>query len=546
MITLFRNGNIRTMEKGMPRADSMVVEGNRFTYVGTEEGAREFVKGQQIAVEKEVDLRQAFVIPGLNDSHMHFIHFAKSMKSINLAGAKSIAELKERIRAGVQKRSEEDLSWLEGEGWNQDFFQDEKRFPNKFDLDEITGDIPVLVMRACFHIGVLNTAAMKAIGLNKETAPQYGDLVELLPDGEPNGVIKENFLNDLKIQISTLDLNSLKEIILAAQEKLLEQGLTSVQSDDVGYLSGSDYDLLFQAFDELEQEGRLRMRIGQQCLLEKVPQLEEFFQKGYGISWGSEKSNVTSIKLLLDGSLGARTAALRVPYADDPKTKGLLLMSQEMLDELVLLSHKNQCPTAIHAIGDKAIEMALDAIEKARKTGGKNIRHGIVHCQITDENLLERFRQLDVLALIQPIFIDYDMHIVRDRVGSALTDTSYAWKTMIQKGVHTSLGTDCPVEAFDTMPNLYSAVARKNLTGEKKEAFLPEEKLTMAEALYAYTVEGAYASGEEDLKGSIAAGKLADFVLLNQDLFSLKSEEDILKTKVMATYFDGALAYCRE
>jgi predicted amidohydrolase YtcJ len=218
-------------------------------------------------------------------------------------------------------------------------------------------------------------------------------------------------------------------------------------------------------------------------------------------------------------------------------------MSQEGLDELVLFAQKHNCPTAIHAIGDRAIELALNSIEKARKTGSDNLRHGIVHCQITDKAMLERFKELDVLAFIQPIFIDYDMNIVDARVGNDLTQTSYAWKTMVDGNVHASIGTDCPVEAFDTMPNIYSAVARKNLTGAEKRVFLPQEKLSMEETIHAYTVEGAYASGEEYLKGTITAGKLADFIVLDHDLFSLSSEEEILQTKVVATIFDGKLAY---
>ena len=188
--------------------------------------------------------------------------------------------------------------------------------------------------------------------------------------------------------------------------------------------------------------------------------------------------------------------------------------------------------------------MALDAIENSQNTyPGKNLRDSIVHCQITDEGLLDRIRDLKVLTLIQPIFIDYDMNIVESRIGKELTETSYAWKTMMDKKIPTSFGTDCPVESFNTMPNIYSAVARKNVTGKDKRVFLPKERMSMEEALKAYTIEGAYASGEEDIKGTITAGKLADFIVLDKDLFNLKDEEEILATKVVETYFDGELVY---
>ena len=540
MKTLFKNGNIRTMDK-IPAADAFVVEGNKFAYVGTEAGARDYLKSENF---NEVDLKGHFVLPGFNDSHMHFLHFAKSLKNVNLSGAKSIGEIKERIEKHLEKREPGDNSWIEGEGWNQDYFTDEKRFPDKFDLDNITGDVPAIIRRACYHVGVLNSAALKIAGLNKETAEQYGDLIETLPDGEPNGVIKEGLLSIVKISIYDHGLEALKNIMDEAQYYALAQGLTSVQTDDIGYDTERDYNLLFQALKELYEEGRLKVRIGEQCSIPDIGLLKGFFKKGYNHGWGSSKYRIVCIKLFTDGSLGARTAALRNPYNDAPSTKGIEIMPQEEINELVLLSHKNNCPVAIHAIGDRAVEMSLDAIEYAQKKyPDKNLRHGIVHCQITDDALLNRIKELNVIAYIQPIFIDYDMNIVYERVGRDLAETSYAWKTMINKGIHASFGTDSPVEKFDTMPNIYSAVTRKGIAGEVKKIYLPNEKLSMDEALRAYTVEGAYASCEEDIKGSIAAGKLADFILLDRDLYNLSDDEEILSTQVIETYVDGKSVY---
>lgn len=531
------------MDDSCPIADAFVVDDNKFTYVGTLEGAKNYLSANGPA-EKEVDLEGRLVLPGLNDSHMHFVHYAKSLRSINLTGTKSIMELRERIANGLKDKKLTDSTWVEGEGWNHDYFNDEKRFPNKFDLDDITGEVPVLVMRACFHIGVLNSAGLKAMGITKETAGKYGKLVELLPDGEPNGVIKESLLDHVKSIISTLNMQILKEVLVKAQNEAFAQGLTSVQSDDIGYMPNSDYDMLFTALKELDESGDLNIRIGEQCLLTDTSIAENFFSKDYHYGYGSDKYRVACLKILSDGSLGARTAALRNHYHDDESTKGIEMFTQYELNELVLLSHRQNCPVAIHAIGDRAIEMALDSIENAKKQDpSKNPRHGIVHCQITDYKLLDRFKELDVLAFIQPIFIDYDMNIVADRVGEELASTSYAWKTMTDKGIHASFGTDCPVEPFNTMPNIYSAVARKNLTGNEKKIYLPEEKMSMNEAIKAYTFEGAYASGEENIKGTITAGKFADFILLDRDLFNLNSEEEILDTHVVETFVGGKKVY---
>lgn len=542
MITLFKNGNIHTMDE-VSTADAFVVKDNKFAYVGTESGAKNFLKNQNFI---EMDLKGHFVMPGFNDSHMHFLYFAKSLKNINLTGVRSIEEIKGRIKENLERREPCDDSWIEGEGWNQDFFIEEKRFPNKFDLDSVTGDIPAVIMRTCFHIGVLNSAALKRVGLNKETAKEYGDLVETLSDGEPNGVIKEGLVSIVKRHIPTIKLETLKNLMDEAQHYALAQGITSIQTDDIGYTIGN-YELLFQAFKELDEEGKLNIRLGEQCLITEIDKLKTFFKKGFNRGYGNNKYRVSCIKLLCDGSLGARTAALRNPYNDAPSTKGIETFTQDELNQLVLLSHKNNCPVAIHGIGDRAIEMALDAIEYAQKNDPAHYpRHGIVHCQVTDEGILRRIQKLNVLTYVQPIFVDFDMYIVYDRVGKELAETSYAWKSMIDKGIHTSLGTDCPVERFDTMPNIYLAVERKNTIREDKKVYLPNEKLTIDEALKAYTIEGAYASGEEHIKGSITKGKLADFILLNKDLYNLTDNEEILNTKVLETYVDGELVYRKQ
>lgn len=545
MISLYKNGTVHTMDPACADAEAFVVEDGRFSYVGTLAGARDYL-GKAGPAEEEVDLDGRLVLPAFNDSHMHLVHFAKSLRSVNLSGTKGIDEIRQRLQAAVSRRKPGDSSWLEGEGWNQDYFEGEKRFPNKFDLDDITGDIPVLIMRACFHIGVLNSAGMRAIGLNRETASKYGALAETLPDGEPNGIIRENLLDTTKGRISTLTPEILRKMLLDAQERALAQGLTCVQTDDIGYLPNFDYDMYFRLLREMTDSGELKLHIGEQCLLQTEDEIETFFSKGYRCGGGTEKFRINCVKLLADGSLGARTAALRSPYYDCSETKGLAAFTQEELNRLVSAAHRHECPVAIHAIGDRAVEMALDAIEYARgKYPDISVRDGIVHCQITDEKLLDRFRELDVLALVQPIFIDYDMNIVGSRVGPDLAATSYAWKSLMDRGVHVSFGTDCPVEAFNTMPNLYSAVSRRNITGGHpgEKIYLPEQRVSMEEGIRAYTMEGAYVENMEEVRGSITREKTADFVVLDQNLFNLSTEEEILNTHVVRTYVDGSLVY---
>jgi predicted amidohydrolase YtcJ len=539
MKTLYYNGNIHTIEETYPVANAMIVDGNKFSFVGDEADARKKIDAETA----EVDLKGQLVVPAFNDSHLHFIYTSKMMSRVNLGGSDSIGEVVSRMHEGAKNHSGGAANWLIGEGWNQDYFIGEKRFPTKFDLDEISSEIPILITRVCSHVGVVNSAALRKIGLSKDSAVQHGDLVGLLPDGEPDGVVKEKFLVSMVAEISDISKDELKELILAAQKKLHEKGIVSVQSDDVPYVNNSDYRLLFDTFRELEDDGLLQMRLGEQANLGTAAAMEKFFSDGYGYGWGTDKVRITSTKHMLDGSLGARTAALRQPYADDPSTSGIVGVPPEELNELVKLSDDHGCPVAVHAIGDLAIELVLDAIEKVRSGGDYSVRHGIVHCQITDMPMLERIRDLKALTLIQPIFIDYDMNMAASRVGQELTATSYAWKTMIDMGVHASFGTDSPVEPFYPMRNIYCAVTQQNITGEGKRVFLPKQKVSMDEAIRAYTFESAYASGEEDIKGTIAAGKLADFVVLDHNLFDLESDEEILDTKVLATIFDGKAVY---
>lgn len=546
MITFYKNGNIHTMDDSKPIADTLIVEDETFTYVGNEQGALEFLKNSNKEYEV-VDLKNNLVLPGFNDSHMHFVNYAKSKEKVNLTGTKSISEIRSRLKEKLSSSELDSMNWLEGIGWNHDYFTDEKRFPNKFDLDDITGEIPTLIVRTCFHIGVLNSAGIKALGLNKETARQlYGDQIDFLPDGELSGIVKENLMGEVKSFILSSDKTDLKEILKTAQYDAFAQGLTSVHSDDIGYSPNNNYDVIFNTFKELNDSNDLHLRIGEQCLLKDESVIKEFFDKNYGYGFGNNQYRVASIKILTDGSLGARTAALRQPYNDDPETCGIQMFTQDELNAMLLAAHTHGCPVAVHAIGDKAIEMALDSIEYAKKSDPSHSpRHGIVHSQITDEKLLNRMKELNVLALIQPIFIDYDMNIVYDRVGKELANTSYAWKTMINKGIHVSFGTDCPVESFNTMKNIYSAVTRKNITGDQKKTYLPNEKLSMEESIKAYTIGGAYASGEENIKGTITSGKLADFILLDKDLFNLTSDEEILDTNILETYIGGKKVYSK-
>lgn len=540
MSLLIKNANIATMDGENPSAASAVVTDGFFAFVGSERGAEEYVASHPCGAIETLDLGGGFMLPGFNDSHMHYLHYVKSKKtSVSLTGCTALSEVIERMRKGFLEGYDKGSGlWLVGEGWNQDFFTDEKRFPTAADLDGITTEYPILIMRACFHIGVLNSRAMALLNLDKTTAGRYGDYVETDERGVPNGVIKEKLFDDIKGGLPSPSPERLVDMMCEVQEELFRYGLTSVQSDDFAYMpEGTIYEMT-PMLRKAAEEKRLKLRIAEQALLPLRADLDRFlYGEGLDSSYGNRTFKISCVKLISDGSLGARTALMRKPYNDAPDRTGIAIYTQDELDALVGEAHRRSIPAAIHAIGDGAVEMALNAIGRARREYPYlRPRHGIVHCQLTDARQLERFRELDVLAYVQPIFIDYDMHIVYSRAGEKLVSTSYAWKTLIDSGVHTSFGTDCPVESFRPLPGIYCAVTRRDLKGSGP--FLPDERVTRAEALYAYTAAGAYASGDELVKGKIRPGMYADFTTLDTDLLTCP-DEDILKARVTGTYIDG-------
>lgn len=539
-----KNASIATMDRERPAAESAVVVGHFFAYVGSQEGAEAWLKAHPQKELSVLDCGGAFLMPGFNDSHMHYLHYVKAKKgSVNLTGCASLSGVVERMKKGfAESYDRESGLWLTGEGWNQDYFADEKRFPTAEDLDRVTTEYPMLIMRACFHIGVMNSKAMELLGIDRDTVGRYGVYAETWPDGRPNGVVKEGVFDDIKSNLPAPSLQQLLDMMVDCQADLFQYGVTSVQSDDMKYIpENGAYDML-PLIRAAAEDGRLKLRIAEQALLPAMADMNYFFdEKGLDDSYGNRTFKISCAKILSDGSLGARTAFMREPYADAPDTKGIAVYTQEELDELVMKAHRANTAAAIHAIGDGAVEMCLNAIERARREMPYlHPRHGIVHCQITDRKQIARFKELDVIAYIQPIFIDYDMHIVYDRVRKDLADTSYAWKDYVDLGVHAPFGTDCPVEPFRPLPGLYCAVTRRDLKG--RGPFLPEQKLTREQALYAYTAEGAYASRDEDVKGKVRAGMYADFITLDRDLLSCP-DEALLEARVTRTYVGGQCVY---
>jgi len=532
MKTAYINGHVYTITQDF--CEAFVVENGRFIYVGNNQEAKSMA-------DEIVDLKEQFVTCGFNDSHMHVLGFGHMLEMMNLAVCTdSLAHLLASIKDYIEVNQIQEGQWLRGRGWNNDYFNDTHRFLNRYDLDQVSTTVPLVMTRACGHVCVVNSKALALLGITKDTPQVEGGHFDVDEHGEPLGIFREMALNLVYDPISKVSVDDLKRMIAHSCEALNQYGITSAQTDDFTNFNVPFSDVI-QAYAQLEKEGKLTVKINEQSQLPTMTLLKEFVEKDYH-HYHTSMFKSGPLKLLGDGSLGARTAYLSYPYADDPKAKGISCFTQDELDSLISYAHAHGMGAAIHCIGDGMMKMVVNSYRKVLKDDPKNsLRHGIVHCQITDEQLLKDFETLHLLAYIQPIFLDYDITMVESRVGKEKAQKTYAFKTLYQKG-HASGGSDCPVELPDVMKGIQCAVTRKNLNGVGP--FVANEAMSVKEALTAFTLEGAYASFEENEKGSIEKGKWADFVILSENPFEVEASE-LGRIQALATYVNGKQVYSR-
>lgn len=538
MKKIFYNGKVYTGE--LPLREAFAVEDDRFVFVGDSKEAL------ALAAEgdKKVDLSGRFVCAGFNDSHMHLLNYGLSLVSAKLdEHTESLAELLDYVRTFAAEHPVAEGAWLKGRGWNQDYFTDEKRMPDRHDLDGISTEYPICLVRCCGHCLVVNSKALEVLGVTADTPQPEGGSIGMA-DGEPDGRFFDNAMGLVYDTLPAPSKEEIKTMIRTACAALNGYGVTSSQTDDYLSFHAVPWQTVMEAYKELEAEGLLTVRVNEQSNFGDLTSLKAFMEAGHNTGTGSSLFRTGPLKMLGDGSLGARTAYLSRPYADDPSTCGFPVFSQETLDEMIGHANRNGMQVAIHAIGDGCLDMVLDAIEKALKECPReDHRHGIVHCQISRADQLQRIIDLKLHIYAQSIFLDYDNHIVEARAGKDLAATSYSWKTLLDGGVSVSNGTDCPVELPDPMKGIQCAVTRRSIR-DGYGPYLPKQAFTVQEALDSYTWRGAEASFEEGVKGRIAPGQLADFVLLSDDPFAVKPD-DIHNIAVCETWLGGKSTFCK-
>lgn len=540
MDTILTNGVIYTLDDNNTIANTLVIEKGRIAAVGDKS-----LLSLATSETKVINLRGRPVYPGFGDSHMHVLCYGDALNQVNLLGAASMDELIQRGKEYIRENQIPSGKVVWGLGWNQDRMM-EKRMPLRHDLDQISTKHPVVFLRVCEHIASVNSCALDTFGISRHTPQLPGGCFFLGEDGEPNGIFCETALQWLKKGKNKVNLEYIKEIILKVLNIASSYGITSVHSEDFCSIDGCDYNMVIRAYRELALEGQLPVRVNEQCRIDSEQQMEEFFARGYRTGYGDSFFRLGPLKMIGDGSLGARTAWLSHPYEDAPDTEGIPLMTQEEMDRRVCKARSHDMPVAIHAIGDRCLEMALNSVERAhRLMPEKNLRDGIIHCQIATPTLLNDMQRLQVQAYIQPIFLDYDLHIARQRVGEAAARTSYAWKSLLERGIPTSGGSDCPVETMNIIHNIHCAVNRTDLNGEPEGGWYEEQCLSVKEALHLFTKNVAYASGEEKDKGTLQVGKYADLVVLEEDLFHIPTKR-IKDVRVEMTMMDGVVRYLRD
>lgn len=526
---LFQNGSIHAFPQAREK-DALAVYEGRIIYVGDRDVARTvFPAG---VTPQVIDLDGKAVVPGFIDSHLHLMNLGVGLRNLQLFDVASLGELKRVVKERAQATAPGE--WIEGRGWDQDFFA-EKRYPTRKDLDEAAGQAPVCLVRGCGHIAVVSSKALEIAGVTRDTPDPPGGVIDRDLYGDPTGVLRESAQWLVRRHVPQPSQAFLEESAREAMRYLLKRGITSVHPNDgqAGYPGTADL------YRKAHEQG-LPLRIYWDLPYDLMAEVAETPLRSGD---GDDYFRIGAVKLFADGSLGGRTAALEEPYSDDPSTSGILVTPENELKEEVYAAHALGMQVAIHAIGDRATRVALEAVSEARsKLPRSSPRHRLVHVQILSPSLITEMRRVGVVADVQPKFLTTDMRWAQERVGGQRMRSSYSWHTMLKAGLTLAGGSDCPVEPADPLWGIYAAVTRKDMDGKPKGAFYPNERITVEEAVRMFTMGGAYAAFQEDQKGTLEPGKLADFAVLSEDLFRV-APDDIKDIEVLMTVVGGEVAY---
>jgi predicted amidohydrolase YtcJ len=523
------NGTIWTVNPDMPWAGGIAIKGNKILKVSLTSDIEGYV-GKHT---KSIDLKGSFVLPGLTDCHTHFLDGGFSLSSVQLGNARSKEDLIDRLQQKALELGKGE--WILRGNWDHQKF-DPVELPKKDWIDAVTPDNPVCVNRHDGHMALVNSLALKLSGITKDTPPPEGG--EILKDpqtGEPTGILKDAAMD--------LVMDHIPEPSLEERLKAVEAGLVHAKSLGVTSIHDMEYTSSFEVYKKLLEQNKLTAR-----LYVYVPISDVELLSGHKLSQPLQRDflRIAGLKGFVDGSLGSSTALFFDPYTDDPTKTGLLasdMFPEGVMEARLMEADLAGLQVAVHAIGDKANHMILDLFEKVtRANGDRDRRWRIEHVQHILPEDIERMSTLKVIASVQPYHAVDDGQWAEKKIGKQRARYTYAFRSLLDEGVSLACGSDWTVAPLDPLTGIFAAVTRKTLDGKNPDGWIPEQKITLEEAIKGYTLQAAYTEFSENQKGSVEEGKFADLIVLDQNLFEILPEK-ILETKVLMTIFNGQIIY---
>lgn len=521
------NARVWTGNPARPWADALAIRGDRLAAVGSSAEVQKLVSRET----RVIDAHGAFVTPGFIDSHVHFISAGFSLRSVQLRDATTPAEFTRRLKAYAA--AQPPGTWITGGDWDHTLWGGE--LPRRQWIDSVTPRNPVWINRLDGHMALANTAALEAAHVSTGTADIPGGTIARDPDGQPTGIFKDNAQSLIERAVAEPSAEAKDAALDAAMDYVAAQGVTSVVN--MGY-SWDD----LATFERGHRAGRLKTRIYAAVPLATWAQLRDTIAaRGRGDDW----LRIGGLKAFVDGSLGSHTAAMLAPFTDAPQDTGLLVTPPESLYAWTAAADKAGLQVMVHAIGDRAIRLQLDVFERVeRENGPRDRRFRIEHAQHLAPNDISRFAALDVIASMQPYHAIDDGRWAERVIGPVRAQTTYAFRSLLDSHAKVAFGSDWGVAPPIPLEGIYAAATRRTLDGAHPDGWIPAQKISVEQALHAYTSTGAYAQFQEAEKGSLATGKLADLVLIDRDLTRIPPET-VRDAHVLMTIVGGRVVYER-
>jgi len=528
---VFLNSSVWTVNPDQPWAEAVAVEGERILEVGVSKEIKRFI-GEKTEV---IDLKGAFLLPGFIDSHTHFLDGGFSLSCIQLREAKSREEFIARLEEKAKEMKEGD--WILNGDWDHQQF-DPPLLPRKEWIDPVTPHNPVCINRHDGHMVLANSLALKMAGITKDTnSPEGGEILKDPQSGEPTGILRDAAIDLVRRHIPEPTLSEKMRAAEKALKHANENGVTSVH--DMGYASN------FEVYQELLKRKKLSVRI---YLYIQIPEVGLLTRLKLKSPFGNDFLRIAGLKGFVDGSLGSSTALFFEPYSDNPSKKGIFhshMFPEGIMEKRIMMVDEAGLQVAIHAIGDQANHIILDFFERVMaKNPPRERRWRIEHAQHLIPDDIERMGKLHIIASVQPYHAVDDGRWAEKKIGIKRCRTTYAFKSLRKKGVVLACGSDWTVAPLNPLTGIYAAVTRRTLDGKNPEGWIPEQKISIEEAIKGYTINGAYAEFAESKKGSIEKGKLADLVVLDQNLFKIPPAE-IKDVQVKMTVLNGKIIHKR-